>query len=121
MHKQKPDKQQDDVTPDLLQKALHELLEQISKRDQKIAERDALLRFTRAQLKEREAQFKEQEAEIMERKAQIHEIRASRTWKIALLMQRIRTFFVPINSRRAQILERGLKMILSPFTKIKRN
>ena len=120
MHRQKPDKQQD-TDPDLLQKALHQLLEQISKRDQKIAERDALLRYTRAQLMEREAQLTEREAELMERKAQLHEILTSRTWKIALLMQRIRTFLVPINSRRAQILERGLKIILSPLTKIKRN
>jgi hypothetical protein len=120
MHKQKPDKQQD-ADPDLLQNALLQLLEQISKRDQKIGEGETLLRYTRAQLMEREAQLTEREVELRERKAQLHEILASRTWKIALLMQRIRTFLFPINSRRAQRLERGLKMILSPFTKIKRN
>lgn len=128
MHKQQLDKQPDYTDAGLLQKALQQLLDQISKRDQKIAsinaehtatiralaekeqamlteiaERDAILFYTQAQLKDREAQ--------------LNEIVTSTTWKIALLFQRVRTFLVPLNSRRARILQKGLNVIFFPFKK----
>jgi hypothetical protein len=118
MHKQKPARPQHETDPDALQRALHLLLEQISKRDQKIswittqkeaevAERDALLRSTQALLKEREAQ--------------LHEILTSRTWKMASSLQRIRTFLVPLHSRREAILQRATHMIFSFFKKVRKS
>jgi hypothetical protein len=93
-----------------LQEALHQLLEQITRRDQKlswikaektaaaqafsereqtllnkIAEGDAVLHYTQIQLHDREAQLKE--------------ILSSRSWKIALFLQRIRTLLVPPQRR----------------------
>jgi hypothetical protein len=112
MQELRSDTLQDDADPELLQRALHQLLEQISKRDQKISwlnaekaaaarsflekqqallnqisERDALLHYTRTQ--------------VTDRDAQLNEIFTSRTWKIALLLQRIRTFLVPAKKPRA--------------------
>ena len=131
MSKQQRDEQQDRVDPNLLQQALHQLLEQISKRDQKIArlnvesaaalrasaekeramlntiaERDAILLYTKTQLKDRESQ--------------LDEILTSRNWKTALFLQQARVFLIPPNSRRAQVLRLGLDVILFPFKKIKR-
>lgn len=103
MLEQRPDKQQNDDDPELMQKALRQLLEQISKRDQKIAERDALLLYTQAQLKEKESQ--------------LQEIVTSRAWKIVLFIRRIRTFLVSPGSRRIQMLRRGLDIIFSPLKK----
>jgi len=131
MRKQKLDEQQGYTDPDLLQKALHQLLEQISKRDQKIAwinaesaatlrasmekeqamlitiaERDAILLYTQTQLKDRESQ--------------LNEILTSRTWRTALFLQRVRVFLIPPNSRRARVLRLGLDVIFFPFKKITR-
>ena len=117
MHKQKSASPQHDTDPDALQRALHLLLEQISKRDQKIswitaqkeaevAERDALLRSTQALLREREAQ--------------LHEILTSRTWKMASSLQHIRTFLVPLHSRREAILQRVIRMIFFPIKRIRK-
>lgn len=122
MSKQTPAKQQDYTDPPLLQEALHQLLEQISRRDQKIswinaekaaaarsfsekeqdllqkiAEKDAILNYTQTQLRDREAQ--------------LNEILTSRTWKVALFIQRIRVLLVPPQSWRARILRRGLELI----------
>jgi len=122
MSKRTPAQQQDYSDPPLLQEALHQLLEQISRRDQKIswinaektaaarsfwekeqdllqkiAEKDAILNYTQTQLRDREAQ--------------LNEILTSRSWKIALLIQRIRVFLVPPQSWRARILRRGLELI----------
>ncbi len=105
MSKQRSAVQQDHADPDHLHKSIYKLLEQISKRDQKIASRDTLLRYTQARLVERETQLARTEA-------QLNEIVASKTWKTALILQRIRTFLVPINSRRSRILKRGLRTIL---------
>jgi hypothetical protein len=107
MHIQKPDKQQNDADPELLQKALHQLLEQISKRDQKIAERDALLFHTQRQLKEKESE--------------LHKILTSRAWKILLFFRRLRILLISPGSRRTEMLRRGLDIIFSPFKKIGRN
>jgi len=106
MQEQKSGERPNDEDPDLVQRALQQLLEQISRRDQKISwitaekmaaersflekeqtllnkisERDVLLHYTRTQLTDREAQ--------------LEEILNSRTWKIALLLQRIRVFLIP--------------------------
>lgn len=117
MHKQKP-AYLHETDPGALQKALSLLLEQISKRDQKIAwitaqkeaeitERDALLRSTQSLLREREAQ--------------LHEILTSRTWKMASSLQRIRIFLVPLHSRREAILQRLIRIVFSPFRKIRKS
>jgi len=107
MHIQKPGTQQNDADPELLQKALHQLLEQISKRDQKIAEREALLLYTQRQLKEKESE--------------LHEIITSRAWKILLFFQRLRIFLVSPGSRRKEMLRKGLDIIFSPLKKIGKN
>jgi uncharacterized protein involved in exopolysaccharide biosynthesis len=107
MPQQKPDKRQEYTNPDLLQKALHQLLEQISKRDQKITERDTLLLYTQAQLKEKEAQ--------------LHEITNSGLWKLVVFIRRTRVFLVSPRSRRVSMLRRGWEVILSPFKRIGRN
>jgi hypothetical protein len=107
MYQQMPKGQQDHVNPDLLQKTLHQLLEQIAKRDQKIAERDALLLYTQAQLKERETQ--------------LQGIESSKCWKIMVFIQRIHVFLVSSNSRRVQMLRRVWTQILSPLRKIRRD
>lgn len=116
----------------LLQEALHQLLEQISRRDQKIiwinaektaaersfsekeqallqeiSEKDAILQYTQIQLRDREAQ--------------LNEILNSRTWKIALFIQRIHDFLVPPGSRRARLLRRGLEILSFPSKKAGRN
>ena len=107
MYNQKLGNQQNDADPELLQKALHQLLEQISKRDQKIAERDVLLLYTQRLLKEKESE--------------LHEIVTSRAWKILLFIRRLRIFLVSPGSRRMQMLRQGLSIVFSPFKKIGRN
>ena len=107
MYNQKLGNQQNDADPELLQKALHQLLEQISKRDQKIAERDVLLLYTQRQLKEKESE--------------LHEIVTSRAWKILLFIRRLHIFLVSPGSRRMQMLRQGLGIVFSPFKKIGRN
>lgn len=104
MHQRKPNKRQEYTDPDLLQKALHQLLEQISKRDQKIAERDTLLLYTQSQLKAKEAQ--------------LHEITNSGLWKVMVFFRRIRIFLVSPGSRRVSMLRRGWEVILSSFKRI---
>ena len=114
MSKQKLHQTQDDINPDSSQIALYQLLEQISNRDQKIswinAERAATVRALKQTLLETERR-------LTEREAQLHEILTSRTWKMALFLQRIRNFLVPLQSRRARILQGGLNIIISPFKK----
>jgi hypothetical protein len=110
MHKQKSAGLQHDTDPDALQRALYVLLEQISKRDQKIswikAQRDA-------EVAERDALIHSTQALLREREAQLHEILTSRTWKIASYLQRVRTFFVPLQSRREAILQRFFRNLFS--------
>jgi hypothetical protein len=83
-------KQQSFTDPELVQKALYQLLEQITKRDQKIlsiaAEKKAL-------------------------EDQLHQILNSKAWKIASRIQQIRSSIVPPQSRRAQVLEKALNII----------
>ena len=107
MPKPEPEKHQDYANPDLLQKALYQLLEQISKRDQKLVEKDAQLLYMQAQITEKEAQ--------------LNEIVTSKAWKIMLFIQKARSFLGSPPSRRAQMLRRGLEIISSSFKKIGRN
>ena len=83
-------KQQSFTDSELVQKALYQLLEQITKRDQKIlsiaAEKTAL-------------------------EDQLHQILNSKAWKIASRIQQIRSSIVPPQSRRAQVLEKALNII----------
>lgn len=132
MREQKSDKQQDYADPELLQKAVHQLLEQISKRDQKIAwinaEKTAALRaFVEKEqalldkIAERDAVLFYTQAQLTERESQINKIVTSRSWKIALLIQRIHIFLIPPQSRRAQVLERAMNIIFFPFKRTKKN
>lgn len=127
-----PGKPQDHTDPPLLQEALHQLLEQISRRDQKIlwidAEKAAAARsFLEKEqtllnkLSEKEAILQYTQTQLRDREAQLNEILTSRTWKIALFIQRIRVLLVPPDSRRARILQRGLDILSSPSKKTGRN
>jgi len=102
-----PEKHQHYTNPDLLQKALYQLLEQISKREQKLVEKDAQLLYMQAQL--------------MEKEAQLNEIVTSKAWKIMLFIQKARLFLGSSQSRRVQMLRRGLEIISSSFKKTGRN
>ena len=107
MHKPESDKPQDYANPEVLQKSLYQLLEQISKRDQKLADKDTQLLYMQAQLTEKESQ--------------LHEIVTSKAWKIMSLIQKTYTFFTSPQNRRIQMLRRGLDIISSSFKKISRN
>ncbi len=124
--------QQENTDPKLLQEALHQLLEQIVRRDQKIswinAEKTVAARsFSEKEqellnkISEKEAILFYTQAQLTEREAQLNEILTSRTWKAALFIQRIRAFLVPPESRRARILQRGLDVLFFPFKKSGRN
>ena len=113
MHEQRSDELQDDAHPDVLQRALNQLLEQISKRDQKIswinAEKAAAARsFLEReqallnQISEKDALLQYTRTQVTDRDAQLNEIFTSRTWKIALLLQRIRLFLIPPKKRPTQ-------------------
>jgi hypothetical protein len=128
MSKQKSDQEQHYTNPEPLQKALHQLLEQTLKRDQKIswlnAERAAKVRSLEQTIQtlsetiaEKDALLVYRQAQITDRDSQLQEILTSRTWKMALLMQQIRGVLLPPQSRRAQILH----TIVSPFKKINKS
>ena len=132
MNKQISGKGQDYTDPPFVQEALHQLLEQVSRRDQKIswinaektaAERSFLEKeqILLNKLSEKEAILQYTQTQLRDREAQLNEILSSRTWKIALFIQRIRVFLVPPDSRRARILQRGLELLSSPFKKTGRN
>jgi hypothetical protein len=118
MPKQNFPRLQDDTGSEAVQVAVNQLLEQIAKRDQRIswikAERATTVRSLTLKLLETERQ-------LSEREAQLHEILTSRTWRMAFFLQRIRNFLVPRESRRAQILQGGLNMMISPFRRGKRD
>jgi hypothetical protein len=128
MRSQNLDDEQDYTDPDLLQKALQQLLEQISKRDQKIARIKAESAAALRASAEREAsmlnKIAEQDAillytqtQLKDRKLQLDEILASRTWKTALFLQKVHSFLIPTNSHRARILHSILAIISLPFKK----
>jgi hypothetical protein len=107
MRLQKPDWRQDDPTPEELQNAVAQLLEQVAKRDQKIAERDALLLYTRARLAEKESQ--------------LSGITDSRIWKLLRPIRWIRSFLAAPRSARRTLLRQGWQMILSSLRITRRN
>lgn len=126
MRKQKLDDKPDYANHELLQKALQQLLEQISKRDQKIArikaESAAALRAsaereksTLIKIAEQDAVLLYTQAQLNERNLQLDEILASRAWKAALFFQKVHTFLIPPNSHRARILKSILVIISFPF------
>jgi hypothetical protein len=132
MHNQEPNEQQGYTDLLLSHKSIYQLLEQIAIRDQKISwidseKRAALRSFQEKEktllqtLAEQDAVLQYTQTQLRDREAQLHEILSSRTWKMALFFQRIRTFLVPPQSRRAQILQGGLNRIVSPFKSIKRD
>jgi len=118
MRKQKLDGQQDYMNPNLLQEALQQLLEQISKRDQKIS---WIVAENRAERAEKDALLLSTQTKLMEKELQLHEIVTSRTWKLALFIQRIRVFLVPPKSRREAILQRVVRIISFPLKRIKKS
>ena len=128
MHKQIPDDLKGDVNFDSMQNALSQLLEQISKRDQKIAwinaENSAVLRVSaekqQAVLAEKEDILLRVRIQLAEKDALLNEIVTSRAWKVVLLFRRVRVFLIPPNSRRALVIRQGLNIIFLPFRIIKR-
>ena len=128
MHKQIPDDLKGDVNFDSMQNALSQLLEQISKRDQKIAwinaENSAVLRVSaekqQAVLAEKEDILLRVRIQLAEKDALLNEIVTSRAWKVVLLFRRVRVFLIPPNSRRALVIRQGLNIIFLPFRMIKR-
>jgi hypothetical protein len=113
MNQQKSAEQQE-YGSDLLQITLQQLLEQISKRDQKIL---WIMAQKRAEIAEKDALLLKTQNLLIARESQLHEILNSRTWKLALFMQRIRIFLVPPESRRARMLQRTLDIIFFLFRK----
>jgi len=128
MHKQIPDDLKGDVNFDSMQNALSQLLEQISKRDQKIAwinaENSAVLRVSaekqQAVLAEKEDILLRVRIQLAEKDALLNEIVTSRAWKVVLLFRRVRVFLIPPNSRRALVIRQGLNIIFLPFRILKR-
>ncbi|MGZ9233960.1 MAG: hypothetical protein ACXW4E_00410 [Anaerolineales bacterium] len=121
MHKQTPAGPQHDTDPDALQRALHLLLEQISKRDQKISWITAQKEVEVAEKDALDALLRSTQALLREREAQLHEILTSRTWKMAVVIQRVRNLLVPLHSRREAILQQVFRIVLSPFKKLRKS
>ena len=121
MRKQNPAGPQPDTDPDALERALHLLLEQISKRDQKISWITAQKEVEVAEKDALDAVLRSTQALLREREAQLHEILTSGTWKMAVFIQRFRTFLVPLHSRREAILQQMFRIVLSPFKKIRKS
>src|SRR5512133_3010486 len=121
MPTQSSNKQRDYTNPELLQNALYQLLEQISKRDQKILsimdEKTAIVQ----ELMEKEKIIAERDASLLFTEHQLHQVLDSRAWKIASMIQQIRTFLFPPDSGRARILEKALNIISLPFKKTIKN
>ena len=120
MHKNS-DEPQVDNDPVVFQKALYQLLEQISKRDQKVlsitAEKTAVLN----ELKEKEKVIAETEADLRFTESQLRQVLDSRAWKIASTIQQFRILLAPPESRRARLIEKLLSIISPASGKTERN
>src|SRR6266498_4287760 len=116
MPTQSSDKQRDSTNAEMLQKALYQLLEQISKRDQKILSITADKTALSQELMEKEKIIAEENASLLFTEHLLDQVLDSRAWKIASKIQDIRTFLVPPESRRAQFLEKALNLV-SPSSK----
>jgi hypothetical protein len=119
MHKQEPDKDHEHPDPLFIQKTIHQLLEQISIRDQKVlwlnSEKRAALRSFQEReqgllrtISEKDAVLQYTQNQLTARESQLNEILNSRSWKIALFVQRLRVFIAPPKGRPAQPLQGGL-------------
>jgi hypothetical protein len=113
-------------------KALDQVLKQIAKRDQKItwvnaqraaeavqaaAEKEAL----EAVLRSTQDQLRFTQEQLRTREAQLEEILNSRTWKIAVFLQRLRTFLIPLQSRREAILRQVFRIARSLLGKTRKS
>jgi hypothetical protein len=121
MHKQNSDKQQDYTDPELLQEALYQLLEQISKRDQKILSIMAEKTAVTQELMEKEKIIAERDASLLFTQGEMDKMLKSKAWKIASMLIQTRTFLFPPDSRRAQALDKALNVIFFPFRKAGRS
>jgi hypothetical protein len=105
------DNKQDAGSPELVQKTLRELLEQISKRDQKIlrinAEKTAVMRT----VVEKEQIISERDAHILFLQGEMDKLLRSKAWNFASKLIQTRTRFFPPESRRAQLLDKALNII----------
>lgn len=114
-----------DTSMEPLQKALEQVLIQISKRDQKItwinAQRAAEAAQAAVEKEALEAVLRFTQEQVRTREAQLEEILNSRTWKIAVSLQRLRTFFVPVQSRREAILQQVSRMLQSILGKARKS
>ncbi len=120
----KSEKQQYDTDPATVQNAIHQLLEQISKRDQKIlwgnSEKTAVLGAlaeNEKALAENEKALAEKDAVLRYTQGQLNDILNSKAWKVAAWMQRMRLILVPPDSRRARILGKAWNMVSLPLKK----
>lgn len=113
--------QQDIPNPEVLQKTLRELLEQISKRDQKIlridAEKTAVLRT----VIEKEQIISERDAHILFLEGEMDKMLKSKAWRFASMLIQTRTRFFPPESRRAQILDKALNIVSFSSRNARRN
>jgi hypothetical protein len=125
MYKQEPSDPMHGIDSNSLQKTFYLLLEQISIRDQKIswisAQRAAEVHALNAEAAERESVLRSTQDQLGNRELELHQILSSRTWKIALFLQRLRTFLVPLHSRREAILQRVVRVLFLPIRKIRKS
>jgi hypothetical protein len=116
MDKKSSDQQPIYSDAEYLRKALYQLLEQISKRDQKILSITAEKAAVMQELMEKEKIILEKDASLLFWQSQFRQVVDSRAWKIASSIQNTRTFLAPPESRRAQFIEKLLSVI-SPADK----
>ena len=109
------------TNPDLLQKALYQLLEQISKRDQKIISITAEKTVILQELMEKEKVIAERDASLIFWQSQFRQVVDSRAWKIASSIQNARTFLAPPGSRRAWFIEKLLSVVSPAHRKSEKN
>ena len=111
MDKTSSNEQQMYSDPEQLQKALYQLLEQISKRDQKILSIASEKAAVMQELMEKEKIILEKDANLLFWQSQFRQVVESRAWKIAASIQNTRTFLAPPESRRAWLIEKLLRVI----------
>ena len=117
MPKQNSDIQQDPTESERYHDALYQLLDQISRRDQKIHWINGENKAAYRAVEEMKQTLAEREALLQFTEGQLNQVLESRAWKIAASIQQIRLFLAPPQSRRARILERALNSISFPFRK----
>jgi hypothetical protein len=100
-----------------MHKTVEQLLEQIEIRDQKAAWIEAEKTVVLRVLEEKVQTLAERESRIRELEDHLSEVLESRTWKMAALLQRIRLFLVPLESRRARWLSKLWTTVSGPFQK----